>query len=524
MHTSDEYDAVVIGAGHNRLVAGCYLNRSGAKALVVEAGKSIGGMTGTAPYIPEAPNHRINSCALDIIFIHAAGIIEDLGLAHFGYREIECDPVNAWLGPDGESILIWRDVRRTAEDIRRYSRADANAYLDLVRKLDAGLSIGLPMMMVNPTRPTLRSIGGVAKAAARHRKDVLKVPRIFLSSVAEVIDEHFRHPVVRDAIAAQCGVVGPITNDGSALLMLFFPFYHRFGAHRVVGGTQGLPEALAAAYRAGGGHLRTEAVVDEILIRDGRAGGVRLSNGEKLFARRGVIATCDARTALGGLLPQDTLEPGVAARVNHIPAWGDGWADLKVDVALRGQLRLDTHHRARNDGVDLRKPAVFIGGFDQSVAAYPEARAGQVPSDIGMWSVIPTAADPTQAPEGQDTLYLWVNPMAIEPTAGWDAATDAVIKKATQYYDGIEELEIARWTENPYDRARRLRATNGCLYHTDMTLLRMGPLRPALGLSGYRTPVPGYFLGSAGSHPAAAVTGIPGRLAVKELLRASKSR
>jgi phytoene dehydrogenase-like protein len=394
----------------------------------------------------------------------------------------------------------------------------------LVHTLDAALDIGLPYLRTNPRRPGAAALAKMSAAALRHWRGLGKIPSVFITSVAQTIDERFRHPAVRDAIAAQCGVVSSIANEGSGLLLLFFPFYHRFGAHRVVGGTQGLPDALASALRAAGGSIRTHAVVDEILVAGGRAVGVRLEDGEELTARRGLIATCDPRTALGALLAPGTLEPGIEARVAHIPAWGDGWGDLKVDMALSGQLRLSRHQKQRGDGLDLRRPAAFIGGYEQALRSYPQSRMGQVPTEVGMWTVVPTAVDPSQAPAGQDTLHLWANPMPLDPQVPWEDATKAVVAHAAEFYDGVEELEIGRFVENPTDRARRMRATNGCLYHTDMTLFRMGPCRPAPGLAGYRTPVTGLYLGGAGSHPAAAVTGLPGRLSAKELLRDRSAR
>ena len=516
------HDVIVIGAGHNGLVAGCYLARAGLDVMVLEARPEVGGMSWTASLIPEAPNHRVNPCALDIVFLQASRVIQDLKLAVHGYRQVEVDPVNVSLHPEGPSIAFWRDPRRTAEEIRAFSREDAEAFLELSRELDAALDIGLPFMMTNPLRPGARAVGKAAAAVLRHRRRVMKMASLLIAPVAQTIDERFRHPIVRDALVAQTGVVGPITNDGSGLLFMFLPSYHRFGAWRVIGGTQGLPDALKAALHSFGGNIKTGAVVQEILVSGERATGVRLESGEELHARRAVIASCDPRSALGTLLPDDALDPSLRARVEHIPACGDGWASLTVHLALSGQLHLDRYEKWRNDGLDLRKPAVFIGDYAQATDAYRQARMGEVPAQIGMWAAIPTAVDPSQAPPGQDTFYMWASPMPLEPRAPWSEAAKAVITRAAEIWDGIEDLEIGRKVESPQDLAREMRLTNGCLYHTDMTLTRLGPLRPASGLAGYRMPIRGLYLGGAGSHPSAAVSGLPGWLAAREVLRGEK--
>src|ERR1044072_2825337 len=133
-------DVIIIGAGHNGLVAGCYLARAGVDVLVLDARDVPGGMTGTDFLIPEAPNHRINYCALDASFIHANGIIEDLELARHGYRDMKSEPEIAYLHPEGPAIAFWHgNVQRTVDEIGRFSKRDAAAYAELMETLDAML-------------------------------------------------------------------------------------------------------------------------------------------------------------------------------------------------------------------------------------------------------------------------------------------------------------------------------------------------------------------------------------------------
>lgn len=521
------HDAIVVGGGHNGLVAACYLSRSGLDVLVVEAAPALGGMTASSTLIPTAPEHVINFCAIDMIFIRATDIVADLGLSRYGYREILVDPATTYLHEDGASIAFWQDVSRTVDEINHFSRDDGRAFAELSRTLDAALDVALPFFQTNPRRPAPRALGAIARAGVRHRKQLLPLGSLPMASVAQVVDERFRHPIVRDAIAAQCGVAGPIDTDGSALNLIMLAFYARIGASRLIGGTQVLPDALAQVLQSTGGRTRTGSVVSTVLVSGGRAIGVQLANGEELHARHGVVMTCDPRQALGDLLPAGTLDPVHEARVAHIPANKDGYATFKVDLALSGRVELTRHQKERRDDLDLRVPAGIVGGYQQAIDSMRAARAGRTHPNPCMWTVVPTAVDPSQAPAGQDTLYLSATGVPMCPDEPWSTLASTVgqetVARAGRYFDGIDDLELGRWVESPSEFAQRLRVTNGCVVHADFSPMRLGPFRPAPGFGGYGTPVDGLFLGGSGSHPSPSVTGIPGRLAAEEVLRACRT-
>ena len=516
-------DIIMIGAGHNGLVAACYLARAGLDVTVLEAAPVIGGMTSTLAAIPEAPGHKINVCAVEPGLLRATDLVADLGLARYGYREVEVDPFCVHLLPDGASVAFWRDPRRTATEISRFSRADGDAYLEFARSLDATLALGLPVLTTNPCRPKPAALARLATTALRRRRDLRSVAGLLAAPFGQVLAEHFEHPVVRNAFTIMAA--GPNASDGSGVRLMPIAFYHRFGLGRPVGGTQALVDALAGVLASLGGTVRTGAAVAEILVTGGRAVGVRLESGEELRAAKAVVATSDPRMVLTDMLPAGVLDHAHQTRAERIPAYADNVSHLKVDLALAGQLSLERHERWRGDGVDLRKPTLLLGSHDASGQGYLDARSGRLPTRIGVWSVIPTAADPSQAPPGQDTLYTYSWPFPVQPAEGWPAVEAAagklVLDEVGQIYDGLD-FEIGRRIEGPETLAARLRVTNGCVEHVDFSPFRQGPLRPAFGFGGYRTPVAGLYLGGAGSHPGPAVHGIPGRMAAREVLRGLK--
>jgi phytoene dehydrogenase-like protein len=517
-------DVVVVGGGHNGLVAANYLVDAGRDVLVVEARDDVGGMCSSGTPIDGAPDHVVNFGAGDLAFWPASPVERELELAKYGLRTVVADPNYAYLHPDGASLALWKDPRRTADDIRRFSAADADAYLEYARMLDGLFDIALPYMLGNLARPDLGTMRSLLRGSLKQRKRLGEFAAFMLATGEEVIDSRFKHPVTQALLYALVAGAQPIDAVGSSAPHLLLAFLHRHGSSRPVGGMQAIPAALAKRLKSKGGSVLTGCSVSEIIIEGGRAAGVALSDGRVVKAPT-VLLAIDPRSGLGDLLPAGTLSPTLEARVRHIPANAGGWGQMKVDLAFSGPLRLDRHHAQRSDGLDLRIPCGLIGEPDSIRRAYTQSAAGEVPAaqDIVVWTIVNNALDPTMAPPGGDSMYVYVPTMPSKPPEGWelarDRAADAVVEQVASCYDGVKELEINRWVATPADIAERWGATNGAVLHVDVVLTRSGPLRPALGLGGIRLPVPGLFLGASGAHPGGGVTGLPGRLAAREILR-----
>lgn len=523
------FDVVVIGGGHNGLTTACYLAKEGLEVAVLEAADQIGGMTASGTPIAKAPGHTVNYCAADLLFWLSSPVERELELGRFGLDKIVVDPSYVYLHPDGASIAVWKDPRRTADEIRRFSRADADAYLEYARFLDALFDIAFPYMLTNPGRPDPRTIATMARGVFKHRRLLRQFGEFLLASGEETIEQRFEHPVTQSLLYCLGAGANPINLQGTSVTHLFLGFLHRSGTARPVGGMQAIPTALANRFADLGGTIKTDSEVVEIVVSGGRAAGVRLADGRTFNARKAVVATPDPRTTLGKLLPADALSSELAVHVRHIPANSSGAGAMKADVALSGRVTLERHERWRGDGLDLRVPAVLVGTCDQIRRGWSRAAAGIVPDpdDIALWPVLLSAADPSQAPDGQDSLYLFATNMPLHPEGGWaqwkDKAANSIVERAAQFYDGVAELEIGRWVETPEMAAERNRVTNGAAMHVDHLLFSQGPFRPASGLSGAKLPVEGLVLGGAGTHPGGGVSGIPGRRAARTVL-ASQGR
>jgi len=524
-----ECDVVVIGGGHNGLVAANYLTDAGLSVTVLEANPRVGGMTSCHRPIAAAPDHVINSFSVDAFFWDAFPPSRELGLERYGLQRSVIDPGHVYLGPEGESIAFWVDPARTAEEIARFSRADARAYLEFAQMLDGFADMVFAMAVTNPTRPEPAALRNLLRSAGKSRKDLFEIAAMATSSITEIAIERFEHQVVRDAIHATCGSTIPNSQSGSGVAFLWMATMHRFACERPVGGVQAIPDALERRLQEHGGTVHCDAPVQEILLDTNRAVGARLVDGREIKARQAVMAACDPRQTLERLLPSGVLSETHENRVRAIPTSNANHGQGKVDIALSGRLQLSRHQKWRHDDIDLRKPSHTLGTEEGMERTFARSAAGLLAreGEWSIWPVIPTAMDPSQAPEGQDTLYLYVAVAPYQPEGGWDSVKEefgrSVAAQAALYYDGIEEFEIGRQVLSNEDIGNLVHSTGGNITHVDMTLGRAGPFRPARGFGGYRTPVDGLFLSGAGTHPGGGITGGPGYVAARELLRRGTS-
>ena len=524
--STHELDVLIVGAGHNGLTAGSYLAKAGLRVQVVEASGSVGGMTSTNAVLDRAPGHRINEGAMDSSLWRTTPIADDLELARFGLRELEIDTPYAFLDADGSSLVIHRDPVRTAEEIGRFNAADGRAYLELVNALQAAMNVAVPYMNTNPVRPSVGGIAAGALKSARHPSRFGPLAEFMSASQAEYIDTRFNDHRIKSLLAA-VPCFAPISEDGTAWVLIYFGMIHRDGVGRFEGGTGAITDALARCFQAAGGQVRLNAPVSNIVVQGGRAVGVRLESGEEIRAGA-VLTTNNAKTVLGEWLPDGALPDRVAERVQYIPTASTNASSFKIDIALGGRAELSAHQANRQDNVDLRRPALCLTTFDDHVAAWHACARGEVPDPLTGFAILPSGMDASQAPEGQDTFWFWSGISPVNPTSPWSElaapTAERVLQHCGKYIDGLSELEIDRRVMTPVDIEKRFRAPDGNVYHVDPVATRFGPLRPAPGLAGYRTPVEGLFLSGASTHPSAGICGVPGQQAAKAVLKSLRGR
>jgi phytoene dehydrogenase-like protein len=257
-------------------------------------------------------------------------------------------------------------------------------------------------------------------------------------SHAEVIEERFSNRMARGLLAA-LPCFAPITQDGTGWVLVYFGLIHRAGVSRYVGGTGAITDALARCFAEAGGEVRCSAPVEEILVRGERVAGVRLESGEEIAAQA-VITTANVKSVLTELLPEGSLPAQLGERARHIPTSGTHASSFKLDLALSGRVELPRHQEGRSDWVDLRLPALCYTTFEEHVDAWAACARGELPDPLPVITILPTAADPSQAPDGQDTLWSWTGIAPAHPRLPWSElakpAAEAVHSHASRFLDG----------------------------------------------------------------------------------------
>ncbi len=520
-----EVDVVIVGAGHNGLTAGCYLTKAGMDVLVVEASDKIGGMTATNATLPDAPEHRFNEGAIQLTGVfRLSQIAQELDLPRYGLREVSVEPAHLQLAPDGSSLGIWRDREKTIRELGHFSAKDARSWRHISETLDAIMPTILTYMRSHPTRALsydlVRSLAGSARRPGKLRP----VLHFMTASHTEILDELFKTELPKGALAAMAAFQRMEADMTAAVALIYLGVVQRISNAMPVGGTGELPKALAKCFEAHGGRIRTSSRVEEILVQGARATGVRLESGEVLRARHGVMTTCGARMALTELLPEGTLSEHLETRARDIPVTKTQATSLKINVALKGKLSLKRHAAWRRDDLDPAAALVAWATLAEQNEAWNLVCRGEFPDPVPVSCCIsPTHVDQTMAPDGQDTFWLWSGVVPVHPNKPWETMRDEVGQKvladAAQYYDGLDSLEIERSVLGGPDLEKRFNAPWGNVYHVDPLASRFGPLKPALGFGGYKTPVEALYLSGASTHPTGGVCALPGKLAAQTLLR-----
>jgi phytoene dehydrogenase-like protein len=214
---ADSYDVIIIGAGHNGLTAGTYLQRAGFKVLITDRLATPGGLSQASNIIPGAPNHIAHTATGELIHVRASPVLHELDLAGHGLTMVDTDPSYAYLDPEGGSIAIFRDPKRTAEDIARFSKADAAAYLEFVELIDALMAFGGAMGKGDPAIPSLGRYWDIAKVAVRNRRLKSKLQLIAAASAEQLAFEWFEHPTTQSFMLGFAGMPGPFDVDGNAI-------------------------------------------------------------------------------------------------------------------------------------------------------------------------------------------------------------------------------------------------------------------------------------------------------------------
>ena len=522
-------DVIIIGAGHNGLVAASYLAKAGRKVIVLERNAQAGGAAVSEEFFP---GFRASTCAGGAGYL-SDKVVADLKLAKHGLAIEPSDAVVFVPQPDGSNLTIWRDVDRTAKEIEKFSAADAAAYPRFVEAMRPMAEAVESLLRITP--PDLPDVGWEDLTSARTmagpvwkigRKRISQFLKTLPMPVADLLDEWFESDVVMGAIASSA--VRDITwgprESGTAYTLLYNWALSNTGLFRSSGGMQGgmgaITGVIARAAASFGAEIRTDCPVSDILLEGGRAVGVRLSSGENLKAPT-IVSGADPRTTFTRLLHPSVLDLSVVRHTRSIKYRGSAarihlaLADLPEITALAGG---DT--KALEGSVQIAPNMTYIQ------RAYDCTKYGEYAPHPYLDIEIPTLRDPGLAPAGRHIMSITAKyaPYALR-SGSWEDHrenfAEAVLSALEVYVPKIRDAVLHREILLPVDLEERFGLPEGNGSHGDMTLDQFLHMRPLPGYAQYKSPVEGLYLCGAGAHPGGGVTGLPGHNAAREILRAT---
>jgi phytoene dehydrogenase-like protein len=528
-----DFDVIVVGAGHNGLVAGFYLARAGLRTLILERREIVGGACVTEEF---APGFHASTGAYVLSMLRES-IWQDMRLEE---RGLHVDPAGPTLNlyPDGAHYYLSDDVAQTVEETRRFSARDAAAMVPFEDHLARLAQAVVPLFERTPPDPRLLSLrhdvpelARSGRIGLRHRRDALDLAFLFATSATQFLAERFTSEHVLAALgwhAINDSIAGPSTPGTAYVLLHDHAGESREGGPRqwgfVRGGMGRVTSFMATAAREAGAQIRTGAEVERILTAGGQATGVALAGGEQIRAHR-VVSNADPKRTFLSLVDERDLP---AEFLGRISAYRCAGTSMKINLALDGlpQVRglpsggVQPYHR----GILEINP--FIADMDSQQA---QARAGFRASPAHIEMCFPTVHDPSLSPEGTHIVTIDVSSQPFELRDGeWDAvrdaAADAALAQIATHFPDLPGRILHRQVLSPLDLERRLGITGGHALHGDMAPDQLLFMRPVRGCADYRTPVDGLYLCGAGTHPGGGVTGANGRNAAREILRDARRR
>jgi phytoene dehydrogenase-like protein len=521
-------DIVIIGGGHNGLVAAFYLARAGFKPLVLERRSQVGGAAITDEF---HPGFRCSTLA------HSAGpirpdIIRDLQLEKHGLRFITPETCMTALSPDGRSLSLYQDTNTSAQAISAFSQKDAAKYsefeqsLGKISKVIAEALATTPPDIDHPSGGDLWSMLKTGRALRNlGKRDMYRVLRWGPMAVADLVAEYFEIELLRAMVAAR-GIFGTFLGPWSAgsslqLLIRAAGDSHPAGSIFFAAGGMGtLTQAMASAAQAAGVEIRTAAEVIEIRVKDGAATGVILGTGEEISANA-VISNADPKRTLLQLTDPVHLSPDFVQRLQHYR--GNGTV-AKVNLALSG---LPSFTALKNGEGDALKGRIHIGPeIDYLERAFDESKYGNFSRQPYLEVAIPSLTDPTLAPDGKHVMSIYMQYAPYKLRGSWEdqrkALGQTVVQTLAQYAPNLPEMILHHQIITPQDMEDVYGLTGGQIFHGDLALDQFFTMRPLLDWARYRTPIEKLFLCGSGTHPGAGLTGGSGANAAREILKQMK--
>ena len=523
---SNQYDALIIGGGHNGLVCACYLAAKGLRVRILERRAVVGGAAVTEEF---HPGFRNSSASYTVSLLNPK-IIRDLNLAAHGLRIVERPFANFLPLNDREYLKVGGGIDATRAEVARFSRRDADNLPRYCAMLDQVAAVLKDLLLETP--PNVG--GGIAdmlqawKAGRRFkaldmpaRRNVLD---LFTKSAGDVLDQYFESDPIKACFGFD-SVVGNFASPytpGSAYVLLHHVFGEVNGKPGVwghaIGGMGAITQAMAAEAHARSVEISLDAAVARVDVANGFAQGVQLADGTHITAKR-IVSNLHPKLLFESLL-QSTDVPTEFSR--RIAAYKSGSGTFRMNVALS---ELPSFTCLPGTGPHLSSGIIMAPTLSYMEQAFFDAKTQGWSKNPIVEILIPSIVDDTLAPPGKHVASLFCQHVSptLSDARGWDdhreEVADLMIDTVTRFAPNFKASVIARQIHSPLDLERKFGLIGGDIFHGALSLDQLFSARPVLGYGNYRTPIKGLYQCGAGTHPGGGVTGIPGHNAAREILR-----
>ena len=526
MAGSNQYDVIVIGGGHNGLVNAAYLQRAGKNVLVLERRHIVGGAACTEEIVP---GFKFSVCSY-VVSLLRPEIIRDLDLPRHG---LEILPLDGTFTPMPSGDYLWRvnDHGKTQREIARHSRVDAEAYDEFGKAMQAMCRFVKPILSMVPPDPNTLNPRELMKLLFIGKRfqgmssnDKYNQVQLMTMSAIDFLDQWFETDVLKATMSAS-GIIGTflgVRSPGTAYVLLHHYMGEIDGAFRAWGfargGTGAISNAIGDAAREAGVEIRTQAAIAKIIVKDGKAKGVVLANGDEVYAGT-VSSSVDPRLTFNKFIEADQLPADFLEDINRFKYRGSSG---KVNMALDG---LPNFKCMPGSGPHLRGAMSISPSVEYMERAYDDAKYGNFSRHPYIDMVIPSLTDPSVAPPGKHVLSCFVQyaPYKLRPGLHWDtekeAFGDTVVNTIAEYAPNIKDIILHRQVITPLDLEREWGLSEGNIFQGELSLEQLFFLRPAPGYARFRTPIQNLYMCGSATHPGGGIMGAPGRLAALEMLK-----
>ena len=511
----EKYDVVIVGGGHNGLTVAGYLSKAGANVCVLELKEYVGGAVITKELT--VPGFKVDPFSTAHIFLQANPLImnDELELqSKYGLKYIFADPMMAVIFQDDSSMIFHRDVDKTCESIEKISSRDAKAYREFYDLAVPCLDM-LLMGMFSPPAPFGDMISMLEK-----NEEGRNLLLTLLKSAMDILDEWFESESVKLGISkfASEAMVAPREGGSGLYVLALVALAHRFGVAFPEGGSGKLSESLERCIKDMGGTIKTSSPVKSIKIEKGEAKGVILESGEEIIATKAVVSTVNVKQLFSQMVGEKDLPSNFLTKVERLKP--SSFTAINQQFAINEAPK----YKAKEDGIEQTFFMEIVPSMDNYLKEFDEFLYG-IPGTKSPLIICSTILDPSRAPEGKHTLYLYhFEPYHIKGDAEkWDQikeeVADGVLQTLRDHTTNMGDDNIlGRYIVTPLDLERYNPSwIEGDFGHIGSFLFQSLSNRPIIGWSNYKTPIEKLYMAGPSTHPGLGVIA-GGRAAVQVVM------